>query len=209
MEKTLIFENVKMKFKRNAFTLIETIVSITILSIIMVSVLFIFVSSTDMSYKIDINRAMQENIKNIDEQLSEDIRKNGVNICNGWGTDCYDFSFSPSDKYIESDTLYIWENTYYLAKEITGGSFVKSWSISDCNKLEDQCILVKNGNMPLSNSQVHLSELRFFISQEDIPKVTIGFVIKPSIKKWVKINLIKENSIIFETTISQRIIKSK
>jgi prepilin-type N-terminal cleavage/methylation domain-containing protein len=83
LEKTLIFENEKMKFKRNAFTLIETIVSITILSIIMVSVLFIFVSSTDMSYKIDINRAMQENIKNIDEQLSEDIRKNGVNICNG------------------------------------------------------------------------------------------------------------------------------
>lgn len=197
-----------MKFKNKGFTLVETIVSLTILSIIMISVLSIFISSTDTSYKIDINRAMQENIKNIVEHISEDIRKNWVKICNGSGGDCYDFSSSSSNKYIESDTLYVWGNSYYLAKETTSWVFIKAWSISDCNKLEDQCIFVRNGN-PLSNSQVHLSELRFFISQESIPKVTINFIIKPSIKRWVRVDLIKENSIIFETTISQRLIKSK
>jgi len=76
LEKTLIIKNNKMKFKNKGFTLVETIVSLTILSIIMISVLSIFISSTDTSYKIDINRAMQENIKNIVEHISEDIRKN-------------------------------------------------------------------------------------------------------------------------------------
>ncbi|NUJ98035.1 type II secretion system protein [Candidatus Gracilibacteria bacterium] len=197
-----------MKIKNQGFTLVETIVSITILSIIMVSVLSIFISSSDMSYKIDINRAMQENTKNIVEHIAEDIRKNGINICeSSLGVDCYDFSLKPADTYIETDTLYVGGNSYYLAKTTTGGDFIKT---SDCSTtLQSQCILVKNGEQPLSNSHVHISNLQFFISNKDIPKITINFIIKPSIGKGVKPSLIKENSMVFQTTISERIIKNK
>jgi prepilin-type N-terminal cleavage/methylation domain-containing protein len=62
--------------KKTAFTLIEILVSLTILSIIMVSVLFIFMNSTNLSAKSEINRVMQENIKNVIETISEDIRNN-------------------------------------------------------------------------------------------------------------------------------------
>jgi len=60
--------------------LIEVIVSSTILSLILVSVLTIFNVSSRMSLTADINRAMQENVKNIVEQIAEDIRNNGINI---------------------------------------------------------------------------------------------------------------------------------
>ena len=38
------------------FTLVEVIVAVTIFSIIMISVMFIFVNSTQLSMKVDINR---------------------------------------------------------------------------------------------------------------------------------------------------------
>jgi prepilin-type N-terminal cleavage/methylation domain-containing protein len=62
--------------KNTAFTLVEVIVAITILSIIMISVLVVFISGSDVSAKIDIQRGMQENIKNIVETIAEDVRKN-------------------------------------------------------------------------------------------------------------------------------------
>jgi hypothetical protein len=122
-----------------------------------------------------------------------------------FGIDCYNFSLNP-DTYIETDTLYIWGNKYYLATTTTAWDFIKT---SDCTTLQSHCILVKNWEQPLSNSHVHISNLKFFISDKDIPKVTIVFTLKPSMGKWVKPSLIKENSLVFQTTISERIIKNK
>jgi prepilin-type N-terminal cleavage/methylation domain-containing protein len=48
-----------------AFTLIEVIVSITIFSIIMISIIAIYILSSDTSAKSDINRAMHENLKSV------------------------------------------------------------------------------------------------------------------------------------------------
>jgi hypothetical protein len=42
----------------------------------MVSVMMIFINSTDISAKSEINRVMQENIKNVVETIAEDVRKN-------------------------------------------------------------------------------------------------------------------------------------
>jgi prepilin-type N-terminal cleavage/methylation domain-containing protein len=60
----------------NAFTLIEVLVSITIFSIMMISVISIYIISTDITLKSDINRIMQENLKNVSNKIAEDIRKN-------------------------------------------------------------------------------------------------------------------------------------
>ena len=65
---------------KKAFTLIEVIVSITILSMILVSVFAVFFLASDLSNKADVNRLMQEKIKNIVETISEDVRKNWINI---------------------------------------------------------------------------------------------------------------------------------
>ena len=61
-----------------AFTLIEILVAITILSIIMISVFSIYITSVNISAKSDANRMLQENIKNVFSQISEDIRVNGL-----------------------------------------------------------------------------------------------------------------------------------
>jgi prepilin-type N-terminal cleavage/methylation domain-containing protein len=63
-------------YKKNAFTLIEILVALTIFSIFMVSMIMIYASSANIDRKIDINRSMQENSKNIIETIAEDIRKN-------------------------------------------------------------------------------------------------------------------------------------
>jgi prepilin-type N-terminal cleavage/methylation domain-containing protein len=57
------------------FTLIELVVSVTILSIIMLSVFSVFFLASDLNNKIDISRALQENVKNIVEVVAEDIRE--------------------------------------------------------------------------------------------------------------------------------------
>jgi type II secretory pathway pseudopilin PulG len=64
------------KNKVLAFTLIEVVVSITIFSMVIISVIWIYITSSDILVKSDINRKMQENLKNVTNQISEDIRKN-------------------------------------------------------------------------------------------------------------------------------------
>jgi prepilin-type N-terminal cleavage/methylation domain-containing protein len=59
----------------SAFTLIEVLVSITIFSIMMISILSIYIISSDITLKSDINRIMQENLKNVSSRIAEDIRK--------------------------------------------------------------------------------------------------------------------------------------
>jgi prepilin-type N-terminal cleavage/methylation domain-containing protein len=64
-------------FNKNhlAFTLIEVIVAVTILSIILISVMSIYITSTDINLKTDITRALQQNVKSVVEVIAEDIRK--------------------------------------------------------------------------------------------------------------------------------------
>ncbi|NCO31344.1 hypothetical protein GW891_00475 [bacterium] len=67
-----------MKKNINAFTLVEVVVSITIFSIMMISIISIYILSSDTSLKSDINRAMHENMKSVTTEISEDIMKNGI-----------------------------------------------------------------------------------------------------------------------------------
>jgi prepilin-type N-terminal cleavage/methylation domain-containing protein len=64
------------KTNTRAFTLVEMIVSITILSLIMISLIAVYVITSDVALRSEINRAMQENLKTATEQISEDLRNN-------------------------------------------------------------------------------------------------------------------------------------
>lgn len=184
--------------KLRAFTIIEIIVSVTIFSIIFISVFAIFSNATDLSNKSDLNRIMQENIKNIVETIAEDVRKNGIR----WISDSIPDS-DCSTAWTSEWLFTYWTklctnlNEYYLEK-----SGVRVWN-SDCGEFSDHCIIVKNWEA-LSNSSVSIKNLDFYLSDILSPKVTINMTIQPSHNKWVKPEIIKENKIIFQTTITTR-----
>lgn len=188
---------------KNAFTLIELMVVITIFWIVMVSVFQIFFISSDLSYKIDINRQMQENIKNLTETIAEDIRKNWIK----W--------VSNEDDLWSNYDQTSWEwlkltngNKYYISnnKESLGRLF----DINECSQLDKNCFLVKNDWSPsrLTNSWVAFEDLEFNILWSEKKKLVINFIMRPSSKKWIKAKLIKDSKLIFETTLSERFVKT-
>ena len=68
-----------MKNNKRWFTLVEIMVALTIFSIIMVSVMSIYIVSSETTYNSEISRAMQENVKNVYMEISEDVIKNWIN----------------------------------------------------------------------------------------------------------------------------------
>ena len=188
------------------FTLIELIVAITIFSIVMVSVISIFIFASQLWGKIEINRLMQENTKNIVETIAEDIRENRIIWVSGsLGESC------------DSDTLQgtkLCTNTseYFLAKrEWTEDetSWIRIDPLASCQEIQDQCYVVRSFGgkiFPLSNSRMSFRDLRFYASDQGVGKVTITFHAQPAVRKWIPADLIKNNSFYFQTTISDRII---
>ncbi len=195
-----------MKKNINAFTLIEMIVAITIFMIVMVSVMQIFWISSQLANKIDINRQVQENIKNLTESISEDIRNYGI----GW-------IWIEADKYDLSKWhwLCLWSNQsncfnwikYYISNT---ESLTRLLDISDCSDLKNNCFLVKDDwtASKMTNSWVEFESLNFTILWNDKKKLVINFIMRPSTKKWINSNLIKNSKIIFQTTLSERFVKT-
>ena len=61
--------------KQEAFTLIELVVSITILSVILLSVFMIYSNLIQVNRRLEVIRIVQENIRNVTEQMASDIRE--------------------------------------------------------------------------------------------------------------------------------------
>lgn len=57
------------------FTLIELVVAITILSVIMLSVFTIYSNIIQINKRLEVMRVVQENVRNITEQMASDIRE--------------------------------------------------------------------------------------------------------------------------------------
>jgi hypothetical protein len=149
---------------------------------------------------------MQENLKNVSNTIAEDIRKNGIMwvSSNAIPTDICDKNVW-SNKYKEWNKLCTnsW-NKYYLAKEnpLTGDYIITT--SSECSWITDHCVIASWIKDPLTNSYVSVKELNFYLSKDYVPKVTINIVMQPAVAKWVKLDLIKESKLIFQTTISER-----
>lgn len=187
------------------FTLIELIISMTIGAIILLSVMSIFISSSDISNKIDISRAMQENTKNIVEVIAEDIRKNWINMCSTWEVNCH--TIIGGNNYITTSKLYVGASRYYLARKASSWDYVEVSDMTVCDDIMQECVLVKDAE-PLSNSFVSVKNIHFTITNIWMPKVMISFVMKPSGKKWIKPKMIEDSELVFQTTITEHIIKS-
>jgi len=198
---------------KNGFTLIEILVAITIFSLFMVSMIMIYASSANINWKINISSSMQENTKNIIETIAEDIRKNWISwVSKQKATDNCNFNKN-FWLYKKGDKLCVWTDSYYLAQKISW-VFIRVDSTemeTICWNINNECILVKDDGINitrLSNSRIRFKKIEFLVSNDFIPKVTIVYSIQPSIKKWVKVNTVKNTYLNFQTTITQKLIKS-
>ena len=164
--------------------------------------MLIFTNSIRISSKSEVNRMMQENVKNVTEAISEDIRKNGILGVSVDSTDTCNFSVQWGTLYKQWSKLCTKSNNeYYLAHAIWW-SLIRVSDVEDCNDIKEQCVIVKNG-YPLTNSMVWVTDLMFFLSQDYIPKVTLTIALKPSLKSG-GVSFIQNNQIELETTISER-----
>lgn len=205
-------KNIKIGIR--AFTLIEIIITITIFGIIMISVLSIFVFSSQMSTRVEINRVMQENIKNVTQDISENIRLHGLSgvLADGW---------------IDSCGWFLWATLVWTKLCLHGGieysiwRFISStWSwervnnIWDCWDITVNCHVIKRDNpmqdyYPLTNSFSHFENISFIITNPDIPKLSLHMSVRPSIQKWLSSDIVMKSLTHVQTTISQRIITTQ
>jgi len=190
--------------KKSAFTLIEVIVSLAIFSIVITSIIWIYITSSDIIVKSDINRKMQENLKNVSNTIAEDIRKNGILWVSNSLIDPCDFTLW-SNNYKDGNKLCTKSgNTYYLAKKDILTWIYTRVNNNSCWNIADKCVIYNLSKWKLTNSFISIKSLKFYLSNDKIPKVTLSILAQPSIQKGVKIDLIKKSKLIFQTTISER-----
>lgn len=198
----------------SGFTLIEIIVSITIFSIIMVSVMAIFLFASQMSARVELNRAMQENIKNVLEDIAEWIRSDGIQwVATELDATCKwapnmasahkgtQLCLNSGESYVlwtQNQTTLIWERSSNI--------------IADCGDIDDICHVLKRDSTwdyyPLTNSFLNFNQLDFYISNTKIPQISVTLVARPSYKKWLSTEIINNNTITVQTTLSQRLIET-
>lgn len=213
----------KNKNLNSWFTLIEVLVAVTIFSIMMTFVMMIYASSTQLSSRVEINRQVQQNIKNIVEVIAEDVRENWISWVSklkGDRCDLVNIWNKLYKNWTELCTNY-WNNKYYLAKcDEKNENCIRVENIntdcvdkilSDWTRKINNCTFIKN-NKPLSNSLIKITDLKFLVSwitnNDKQKKVTIKFSIMPRLKKGVWLNLVKNATINFQTTINEKLIKS-
>jgi len=197
----------------SAFTLIEVIVAMTIFGIIMISVLSIFLFSSQMSSRVEINRIMQENIKNVTEDIAENIRKKWLSwvLADGWFDACNSWSWAT----LVWTKLCLWWGIEYSIWYATGATL--DWQrvndISYCQDINSQCHIIKRDTpsedyYPLSNSFSHFENISFVITNEDIPKLSLHMSLRASSAKWLSSQVVRNSITHIQTTISQRLIST-
>ena len=203
----------KNTISHKAFTLIELIVSITIFGIIMISVMSIFIFSSQMSQRVELNRLMQENIKSVVEDIAEELRKG--EILDVSSTTLHDCGLSFNSWDVGNKLCFIGGIEYALwYKNTLSSKWERVSDMSSCSDFEENeesiCRVIKNewgGNyFPLTNSFIAIEELSFTITNEKVPKVTIQMTVRPSYAKWLHSEVIENSRLYIQTTVSERLI---
>lgn len=196
------------------FTLVEIIVAVTIFSIVMISVMSVYIISSETTYNSEIDRAMHENVKNIVMEISEDITKNGIS----WVSDSISSSDSctslPEKDKNELKKWFIfctWSHIYTISKKDDSWNLlaVSDSNKSECEKIGTECYLTKaeiwdKKPSPLTNSLVTVRKANFIVTNDWIKKVTISLELQPSAKAWVRSSLVEKNIFNLQTTLSER-----
>ena len=211
----------KNTYNTSAFTLVELIIAITIFGLIMTSVMSIFILSSQMSLKIELTRAMQDNVKTSFEDIAESVRTMDIiDVASITPDSCGTFSSWDS-----ASKLCLWQRNpsgidtisieYFIAQKFAG-----SWSrVADMNECADFdedddsiCRLVKkigSETYPLTNNLVAVESLDFTVYNTDVPRVSMYLTLRPAYRKGLNIDMLKWRSLWVQTTFSERVIQTK
>lgn len=212
----------KKRIQHTWFTLIELMVAMTIFAIIMVSVISIFIFSSQMSTRVELSRVMQENVKNVYEDIAEEVRKwkiidtsTGVLPINNcvipltWAHSIV----SPET----GDKLCLAGDIEYAIWNKQSGSWSRVGNLDDCKDADEDddkvCRVLKKigagDYFPLTNNRVAVENLEFRVSNETLPKVSIFMTVRSAYKKGLNSSLVQANTLQLQTTVSQRFIETR
>lgn len=174
-----------------AFTLVEILVAMSILAIMMVSILSVFLFSSQMSHLVDLNRVTQENMKNVLEDISESVRKEGVIGVRDFNPiDACDIFSSGTDRRAQGSTLCLNNAFYTLGSKNTSGEFFPLPDIgSYCQDIQNICYVIKKdvggmqGWYPLTNSFLSFQKMDFVLLNPELPKLSLVLEARPAINK--------------------------
>lgn len=201
---------------RTAFTLIELVVSITILSVIMLSVFMIYSNLIQINKRLEALRIVQENIRNITEQIASDVREKWIDLT------YYDNSTPEKiNNYTGNGNTVLaiqWGERYYPMKDSLSGPII--CTESDQKNPNIHCYIGKedslNQRKPISDDRVRIENIRFFLSGDtgesltnfsQEGKVTIVLSLWIENKTWVNSEIAKNTHMLIETTISEKVYK--
>lgn len=189
------------------WTLIEVIVGIIIFSFFLTSIVGVIFLVVYMTQRNDISRAMQENVKNMIEILSEDIRLYGIRgISNSSYTSWWCEITTVASSFTGGTKLCIWENQYYIAQKVAD-SFVRVDNMEVCKNQIEPCFFIrKNGRGDidvLHNNIFHIQEMHFYLFDSGTKRVVLQAVFQPRKSAGIPWKFIQGNTIHFQTTLSQ------
>lgn len=188
------------------FTLIEMIISVTIISIIMLSIFEIYSNIILTNKRLELQRVLQENTKNITEWLASEVRNYWIDYS------YYDPSIQELDYWSWNTILAINNWKRYCLKR--NPSFCDNTCYTD----PKNCMIWSfwSSELSLSDDLVEINNLKFFISwkswentnsQDKEWKVTMIFDISIAKGKWVQKEIIEDTKMHIQTTISEMYYK--
>ncbi len=199
------------------FTLIELIVSITILSVIFLSVFEIYGNILQVNKRLEIMRIVQENVRSITEQIATDVREKGIDFR------YYDGSIAEkTNNYTGSGNQILairGGDKYYPMMANGVGVIVQCTTVDQQNPLK-HCYVGRedsSGNRKaISDARVRIENVRFFLSGDAGEGVTnqsqegkVTLVLSLGIENTAGVNseLAKHTHMSIQTTISEKAYK--
>lgn len=208
--------NTPYQIKQEAFTLIELVVSITILSVVLLSIFMIYSNLIQVNRRLEVIRIVQENIRNVTEQMASDIREKWIDFS------YYDNStITKTNDYTGSGSVILAirsGNKYYAMKD--GIWWPTLCSPEDEKNLRIHCYIGKEDasgkRKAISDERVRIENARFFLSwdagtsitnlsQEGKVTIVLSVWIEP--KAWINSEIAKNTRMNIQTTISEKAYK--
>lgn len=197
----------------SGFTLIELIVSVTILSIIMLSVFIAYTDILQINKRLETLRTVQKNIRSATEQIASDVREKWIDLS------YYAFPHEILD-YAGSGNIVLaiqWGIRYYPMKDSGSGPVI--CNENDLVDITVHCYLGKESGterIAITDSSVRIDKIRFFLSwntgdsitnlsQEG--KATMVLSLGIEAKSGISTEMAKSSHLQIQTTISEKVYK--
>ncbi len=199
------------KTKTSKFFFVKLTLFSAWLFILIWTLIAIFIYSLGLYKKVYINKQILSNTNKIVDLISKDIKQNWIQwISDNILSNCEQ---EISEKYKSWDKLCTWKNEYFIAKKVSWTRVRMIDIKKDCRDKEQQCFLVKKSGKwtisEITDDTITFENFKIYYSKDYINKITINFTMKINEGKLFSPELIEESKLVFQTTISEKLIKEK